>query len=98
MPPKERQTTIASQASRQLATANLRTKILDFRGLDSSRILILRNAILMSMGDFPDILSQEILVGISLVGRLGVAEQLRQPGCCQVAAGAGQGQPGSSLV
>ena len=34
-------------------TANLRTKILDFGGLDSSRILSLRGGILMSIGNFP---------------------------------------------
>ena len=33
-------------------TANLRTKILDFRGFDASRILILRDGTLMSM-EFP---------------------------------------------
>ena len=53
-------------------TANLRAKILDFRGFDSSTILILRGGILMSVGDFPESLSQAILVGITLVGRLGV--------------------------
>ena len=53
-------------------TANLRTKILDFRGFDSSTILILRRGILMSMGNCPGMLSQQILVGIILVGRLGV--------------------------
>ena len=36
-------------------TANLCTKILDFRGFDSSRILISRGGILMSIGDFPEI-------------------------------------------
>ena len=40
------------------STANLRTKILDFRGFDSGRILILRGGILMSIGDFPESLSQ----------------------------------------
>ena len=40
---------------RVLSTANLRTKILDFRGFDSSRILIVRGGILMSIGDFPEI-------------------------------------------
>ena len=54
------------------STANLRADILDFRGFDSSIILILRGGILMSMGDFPESLSQAILVGIMLVGRLGV--------------------------
>ena len=54
--------------------ANLCTQILDFRGLDSSIILILtlRGLILMSKGDFPESLSQAILVGIILVGRLGI--------------------------
>ena len=35
-------------------------------------ILILRGGILMPIGDFPKSLSQAILVGIMLVGRLGV--------------------------
>ena len=34
-------------------TPNLPTSIVDFRGLDSSTILILRGGILMSMGNFP---------------------------------------------
>ena len=59
-------------ACKRLGTANLRTKILDFRGFDSSIILVLRGGILISTGGFPDILSQEILAGIILVGRLGV--------------------------
>ena len=51
-------------------TANLRTKILDFRGFDSSRILILRDGILRSLGIFPETLSQQILQpsGIKKVG------------------------------
>ena len=53
-------------------TANLRTKTLGFRGFDSSTILILRGGILMSIGFFLESLSQAILVGIILVGRLGV--------------------------
>ena len=53
-------------------TANLHTKILDFGGFDSSRILILKGAIRMSKEHSPEILSQAILVGIFLVGRLGV--------------------------
>ena len=55
-----------------LAYVNLRTNIMDFRGFDSSIILILRGGILMSIEDFPKSLSQTILVGIMLVGRLGV--------------------------
>ena len=53
------------------ATANLRTKILDFRGLDSSIILMSRGGTLMSIGNFLETLSQQILVGRFLVGRLG---------------------------
>ena len=53
-------------------TANLPTNIVDFRGFDSSVILIERGATLMSIGDFPEILSQAMLVGTMLVGRLGV--------------------------
>ena len=45
---------------------------MDFRGFDSSIILIQRGGILMSIGDLPECLSQAILVGIMLVGRLGV--------------------------
>ena len=52
-------------------TANLPTNIVDFRGLDPSRILNLRGGILMSVGDFLESLSQAMLVGIMLVGRLG---------------------------
>ena len=63
-------------------TANLRTKILDFRGLDSSIILSVSGGILRSIGNSPDMLSQRILVGIILVGRLGVvtAETGREVG------------------
>ena len=53
-------------------TANLRTKTLDFRGFHSSILLILRGGILRPKGDFPESLSQAILAGIILVGRLGV--------------------------
>ena len=35
-------------------TANLHTKILDFGGFASSRILIARGGIHMSIGDFPE--------------------------------------------
>ena len=54
--------------------ANLRTKIMDFRVADSSIISILRGGIPMSVGDLPDSLSQAILVGIMLVGRLLAAQ------------------------
>ena len=53
--------------------ANLRTKIPDLRGFaSSSRILISRGEMFMSTGEFPESLSQGILIGIIIVGRLGV--------------------------
>ena len=48
-------------------TANLPTSIVDLRGFDSSIILIVRGGIPRPMGNFPESLSQAILVG-----RLGV--------------------------
>ena len=48
--------------SRPAPYGNLRTKLLDFRGFDSSIILILRCGILMSIENLPDFLSQQILV------------------------------------
>ena len=57
-------------------TADLRTKILDFRGFDSSIIVVLRGGILMCMGSFPEMLSQAILVGILLVGRFALTPPL----------------------
>ena len=53
-------------------TANLPTSIMDFRGFDSSIILVLRGGIPRPIGDFPESLSQAILLGVMLVGRLGV--------------------------
>ena len=53
-------------------TANLPTNIVVFRGFDSSTILIERGEIRMYIGDFPESLSQAMLVGTMLVGRLGV--------------------------
>ena len=52
----------AATAPKGWCTANLRTKLLDFRGFDSSIILILRCGILMSIENLPDFLSQQILV------------------------------------
>ena len=48
-------------------TANLLTKILPFRGFDSNRILDLRGGMFMSERNFPEVLSQRILVGIVCV-------------------------------
>ena len=53
-------------------TPNLPTNIVDFRGFDSSTILIYWGEILRPIGDFPESLSQAMLVGTMLVGRLGV--------------------------
>ena len=50
-------------------TADLHTNIADFRGFDSSIILIVRGVIPRSIGDFPDSFSEAMLVGIMLVGR-----------------------------
>ena len=61
------------QGRSAVCTANLRTDIMDFRGFDSSIILIIRGGIPRPTGDFPESLSQAILVGIILVGRLGVS-------------------------
>ena len=67
------------------------TKSLDFRGFDSSRLLILRGGILMSIGDFPESLSQAMLVGVMLVGGLGVSSSraffLRLVGVGELAGG-----------
>ena len=57
--------------SLSVGTANLRTKILDFGGFDSSRILMLRGGMFMSIGKLLQVLSRRILAGIILVGRLG---------------------------
>ena len=53
-------------------SANLPTNIVDFRGLDSSIMLYQRGGIPMSIGDFPESLSQAMLVGTMLVGGLDV--------------------------
>ena len=51
-------------------TANLRTSIMDFRGFDSSIILILRGGILMPIGNFPESLTQAMLADAMSVRRL----------------------------
>ena len=58
-------------------TPNLPTNIVDFRGFYSSIILILRVGIPRFIGDFPESLSQAMLVGTTLVGRLGVSGLFR---------------------
>ena len=61
-----------------MTTANLRTKIMDFRGFDPSITFILRSGIIISIGIFPESLSQQVLAGIILVGRLGVLQHGRR--------------------
>ena len=62
--------------------ANSPTNIVDFRGFGSSRILISRGGIPRPKGNSPESLSQAILVGIVLVGRLGVLEHdANRDGC-----------------
>ena len=56
----------------QSSTANLCTKILDFKMFGSSIILVVRGGIFMSIGSSQEMLSQRILVGIIVVGRLDV--------------------------
>ena len=77
-----------------LRTASLRTKILDFRGFDSSITLILRRGILRSIGNFPETLTQQILVGRFLIGRLGLVPcskllQALQMSCKRAPSGGG---------
>ena len=50
-----------SESQGSESTANLRTKILDFRGFDSNIILVLRGGILMSIGYFPEVVESTIL-------------------------------------
>ena len=55
------------------------TKSFDFRGLDSSRLLILKGGsshVLKIVGSFPESLSQGLLVGKLLVGGLGVCYRI----------------------
>ena len=53
-------------------TPNPPTNIVGFRGFDSIIMLFLRGGIPWPIGDFPETLSQAMLVGVMLVGRLGV--------------------------
>ena len=65
-------------------TPNLPTTIVDFRGFDSSIMLILRGGIPRPIGNFPEGLTQAMLVGIMLVGGLGVTTRPnKEIGGCQ---------------
>ena len=61
---------IRNDETSHVATPNL-PKIVDFRGLDSSIIFIQRGGILMSVGDFPENLSQAMLVGCNASREIG---------------------------
>ena len=65
--------TALQRAKACLLTPNLPTKIVDLGGFDSSVMSLLRGRIPRPIGDFPESLSQAMLVGIMLAGRLGVA-------------------------
>ena len=52
-------------------TPNLPNNIVDFRGFDSSTILVLRGGIPRPIGDSPESLSQAILVGCNISRRIG---------------------------
>ena len=69
-----------ARAGNSSTTPNLSTKIVDFRGFDSSTILIQRGEIPRPIGDLPEKLSQAMLVGT--MWRLGVAVSDKQ-GCCR---------------
>ena len=71
-PPFDKPGIRGPQALSSSPTAGLRTKVLDFGGFDSNRILISRDGIPRPIRNFPDFMSQAILVGVVLVGRLGV--------------------------
>ena len=47
-------------------THNIPTNLVDFGGFDSSIMLCLRGGILMSIGNFPESLSQAMLVGCNV--------------------------------
>ena len=62
------QSSLSSPQDREHSTANLRNS-----GFRTSTILILRGGIPRPVGNFPESLSQAILVGIILAGRSGVS-------------------------
>ena len=57
---------------KQHSTPNLPTNIVGFKGLDPRMMSIQRGGVLTSVGNLPESLSQAMLVGTMLVGRLGV--------------------------
>ena len=69
-----------------IATPNLPTSIVDFRGFDSSIILVQRGGIPMSKGNFPESWSQAMLVGTMLVWRLCVCRRAVASECASMKA------------
>ena len=74
------------------------TNAVDFRGFDSSIIFIPRGGIPRPIGDFPESLTQAMLVGVTLVGGLGVTEEhiVRDTARCAIYAGSVEVLPTSS--
>ena len=62
---------VSKQQTINNTTPNLPTNIVDFRGFDSSTILILRGGILRPIGDFPESSSQAMLVGCNVSRGIG---------------------------
>ena len=52
---------------------------LDFRRFDSTTVLIVRGGVLRFIGNFPELLSQRISVGMILVGRLAASRARPRP-------------------
>ena len=59
-----------------VTTPNLPTNIVDFGGFDSIIVLFVRGGIPRPTGNFPESLSQAMLVGTILVGRSGVVVEV----------------------
>ena len=76
--PGHRERPWATAAAVPTRTPRLPTNIVDFGGVDSSVILILRGGIPRPIGDFPESLTQAMLVGVMLVGGLGVLVATRK--------------------
>ena len=58
------------------STPSLPTNIVDFKGFDSSIILIQRDGIIMFTGDLPESLSQAMLVGCNVSRRLVISSMI----------------------
>ena len=61
----------SSRSNSKNSAPNLPTNIMDFRGFDSSVILILRGRIPRLVGNFPESLSQAMLIGCNVARESG---------------------------